>query len=293
VLPRVSRALIDGDAHGGIDRLVDLLCDDGCAVVEGVLPSKSLVRLNAEIDRWLASHPEHRVGPQYPTILDSFQGLQTLRIQGLIQKTPSVAEFILHPVLLGLAERFLHPICAEIALSAAEVIELWPGQPGQFPHRDTDLWNFLPPTRHAVAVNVMVALSPFTRTNGATRVAPRSYLLPPGTAPAPDQFEPALMAEGDALILRGDLFHGGGPNETGSVRRRALSLSYQVGWLRTFENGILTVPPSQARRLPPRLQDLLGYAAHDAGSSGGGVLGLWDGRDPHGVLALFDSAADG
>ena len=64
-----------------------------------------------------------------------------------------------------------------------------------------------------------------------------------------------------------------------------MHLSYVLGWLRTEENQYLSVPPDVARTLPPKAQELLGYAAHDALADGGGYLGTVDLRDPMVLMA--------
>ena len=46
-----------------------------------------------------------------------------------------------------------------------------------------------------------------------------------------------------------------------------------MGWLRQEENQYLAVPVDVAKELPERLQQLLGYRAHDT------FLGWVDGRD--------------
>ena len=53
-----------------------------------------------------------------------------------------------------------------------------------------------------------------------------------------------------------------------------MHISYTLGWLRTEENNYLAVPPSVARELPRRCQEILGYAVHDALEHGGGYLGM-------------------
>ena len=63
-----------------------------------------------------------------------------------------------------------------------------------------------------------------------------------------------------------------------------MHLSYVVGWLRTEENQLLSVPAEVVRTLPRRAQQLLGWGAHDALASGGGYLGTVDLRDPVDLL---------
>ncbi|MBT4489137.1 MAG: mitomycin antibiotic biosynthesis protein, partial [Rhodospirillaceae bacterium] len=46
--------------------------------------------------------------------------------------------------------------------------------------------------------------------------------------------------------------------------RRGMFLGYVVGWLRAEENSFLTVPLEKVRHMPTRIQELLGYKAHEA-----------------------------
>ena len=87
------------------------------------------------------------------------------------------------------------------------------------------------------------------------------------------------MSPGDALLFRGDVIHGGGANETDRPRR-ALSLSYCVGWLRPVENSILNISRETARRLPKHTQRLLGWSAYDGSRDNGGLVGLYENGDP-------------
>jgi len=279
-IPRFGRPF----DHAAVDNAVRTC---GAAILESVVPPSLRQQFNAEVDAWLADHPGHRVGPQGDSIYGAFQGYDTLRLHALAAKFPSASALIAHPDIVGWARRMLTPVCSSILLSVAELIEIWPGQIPQFQHRDSDLWVHLPRGEHSVAVNAMVAMTRFTAENGGTWVALGSHLLAAGSQPAAGNCVQAVMDPGSALLFRADLIHGGGANCTADERRRALSLSYQVGWLRTVENGILNVPPSLAVSLPPEVQDLLGYATHDAGDAGGGVLGLFEEGDPHEALVPF------
>ena len=90
----------------------------------------------------------------------------------------------------------------------------------------------------------------------------------------------AEMRAGSAVIYLGSSLHGGGPNTTADKRRRAMHMSFVVGWLRTEENNYLVNPVDTVRDLPERTQELLGYRVHDAIASGGGAMGLYLSNDP-------------
>ena len=94
-----------------------------------------------------------------------------------------------------------------------------------------------------------------------------------------------FVASGDALVFRGDVVHGGGENRSGE-RRRVLSISYCAGWLRPVENSFLNVSRETARRLPPEVAALLGYAANDESRNLGGMVGLFENGDPSRALRM-------
>jgi ectoine hydroxylase-related dioxygenase (phytanoyl-CoA dioxygenase family) len=187
------------------------------------------------------------------------------------------------PELVAWAERAIGANAASVLLNAGELIQIGPDEPAQFLHRDTDSWLALPRGEVPVLVNAIVALDPFTLTNGATYIAPGSWRWDNGRQPKSDEFARAVMDAGDAVLFRGDLIHGGGENAS-TASRRALSISYVAGWLRPVENSFLNVPIDTVRALEPRLQALLGYAAHDGVSKRGGMIGLYENGSPTRIL---------
>jgi ectoine hydroxylase-related dioxygenase (phytanoyl-CoA dioxygenase family) len=86
------------------------------------------------------------------------------------------------------------------------------------------------------------------------------------------------MPAGSVLVYLGGLWHGGGANTTDRPRP-GLLLEYVVSWLRPQETHLVAVPPDTVRRLPERLQELLGYNVFPP------FLGYVDGRHPRRVLA--------
>ncbi len=152
----------------------------------------------------------------------------------------------------------MRPSCTSVLLNAGELIQIDPvrARSTGTGNRDTDLWPALPPADTLSVVNAIVALDDFTLDNGAG-MSPGSHLRPVGRGARPGELARAVMRAGDAILFRGDLVHGGGANTT-DARRRAVSLSYCVGWLRTVENhaanlGLDTIDPGAAATpRPPR-----------------------------------------
>lgn len=266
---------------GAVDASVER---DGAVILESVFPQSFVTRVNQEVDDWLARHPEEGRLPTESDVYAAYLGYKTRRVNAMIAKVDPVATIAANEVVVGWAQRVMRQCATSILLNTSELIEIQPGESPQPQHRDSQCWPHVQNPRGPVIVNAMVALTRFTQANGATVLAPGSFAWGPERAPEPAELVQAVMSPGDVLLFRGDLVHGGGANQTADERRRALSMSYCAGWLRTVDNGVLTVPPSRARALDPTLQALLGYAAYDGLPEGGGVLGLSANGDPRTAL---------
>jgi ectoine hydroxylase-related dioxygenase (phytanoyl-CoA dioxygenase family) len=251
----------------------------GGVVVERLLADAAVRRLNGEIDAYLSQHPRAGAPRSGNRLYDDFLGHGTLRLQGLTEKLPSAAELVGHEALVEWAQRLMAPLAGSVLLNAAELIQIGPGEPAQLLHRDSDSWPAVPLGETPFIVNAIVALDAFTLENGATHVFPESWAWDAARRPLDAAAVRATMRPGDALCFRGDLLHGGGAN-TSDRPRRAISISYCVGWLRTVEAHFLHVPPQRARSLPRRVRELLGYAVHDGTRQAGGLLGLYECGDP-------------
>jgi len=260
----------------GIDRAVRTI---GGAILEQLLPEAEIDRLDVELDAYLGAHADAAAPSTGSQLYDLFLGHRTLRLHGLLEKIPGSANLIGRPELVAWAQRLIGPMASSVLLNAAELIQIEPGEPAQFLHRDTDSWPQMPVGEHPVLVNALVALDPFTLDNGATCIATESWRWDANRQPRGDELARAVMNRGDAVLFRGDLVHGGGENASGT-RRRALSVSYCAGWLRPVENSFLNLSRVTVRALTPQLQALVGFAHHDASSSRGGMVGLFENGDP-------------
>jgi ectoine hydroxylase-related dioxygenase (phytanoyl-CoA dioxygenase family) len=193
-----------------------------------------------------------------------------------------------HPMLLGLADRILLPSCARHQLNLGHLLQRGPGSEDQWLHRDELVWSDVPWPHPELQLASVVAFVDFTRQNGATRIVPGSHRWPDRQQPAieqiqlsiaDDQIAYAEMPAGSAVVYLGGTLHGGGANSTDTARR-AVHLSYCLGWLRTEENNYLSIPPSYVKTLPRLAQEVLGYAVHDSIARGGGYLGMVRMQDP-------------
>ncbi len=246
-----------------VDEVVAALDRDGYAIVNGVLSPEEVRAKRQELTDVLARTPTGR---------NNFEGFTTRRIYALFAKTRAFDAPATHPMVLGVLDQIL----GSYQLSAPVGIEIGPGETAQTLHRDDGVYPVARPHAELV-VNTMWALDDFTEANGATHVVPGSHKW---IDERPDDGTPtlrAVMPAGSVMFFVGDVFHGGGANNSDRPRLGVI-LEYAVGWVRPQENHILGVPKAIVRELPERLQELLGYNIH------GKLLGNVDGRHPRKYL---------
>jgi len=245
---------------------------DGACIVEGLLSTIQLEKLNAELDLHIDGLAPGLRHPSHERMID-FYGHNTIRYDGLPGKSATFLDIMLLPQLIETADYFLSPNCQDYLFNTGQLIQIGPGESDQFLHRDEDAWQELPAPKPTLEIEAMFALTDFTEENGATRVVPGSHKWPLDREPQPMEIIQAEMSAGSALVYLGSTVHGGGANLTTSESRRGMFLGYVVGWLRTEENTFLTVPKEKVRSMPARIQELLGYKAH-------GSIGVVDVGDP-------------
>jgi ectoine hydroxylase-related dioxygenase (phytanoyl-CoA dioxygenase family) len=249
-----------------VDDVLAGLREDGYALVEDLLTAEEVARTRADLTRVLAETPTGR---------NDFEGHRTRRIYALFAKTREFDDRAIHPLLLGVLDRFL----GHYQLSAPTGIEIGPGEVAQVLHHDDSIYPLLAP--HAdVVLNTMWPFDDFTIENGATRIIPGSHTWAP-TRPVTKADEATAvqveMRAGSVLFYTGTIRHGGGANRTDQPRLGVI-LEYVSSWLRPQENHVLAVPRDVAATLPERLQELLGYNIHPP------FMGYVDGRHPRRAL---------
>jgi len=239
------------------------LVSDGYCVIPDAIPLELVETLNSDLDGRFARTPFCEGG---------FYGPRTKRFGSLLKRSAAAAEFIRHPLILAITQKVLGPWCDRFNLNLSQGIEIHPGAPAQFPHRDQDMWQG-EKGRIEYMVNVMWPLSEFTAENGATRIWPRSHHAGAlGQVPR----DPPIVAEmspGSVLLFLGSTLHAAGGNYARSIRR-GLIVSYCLGWLKPFENQWLCYPPEVARGFDPELAKLIGYSQHRPN------LGNYEGQCP-------------
>jgi len=244
----------------------------GWAILPGVIEPALVDELTedlARLERELGTIPAG----------NSFEGANTLRIYNLLARSEAWWQVPVHPAVLPVVEGVLDPGCLISSLSS---INIGPGETAQPIHADDQLIP-IPKPHPPTVCNTMWALTDFTEENGATRIISGSHLR--DCSPdygRPYESEGAVMERGSVLVWHGSLWHGGGANRTRD-RRVGVAMNYCAGYIRQQENQQLGVPTELMRRMPRRLQELLGLGLYN------GLIGHIDKQAP---INLLGSASD-
>lgn len=243
-ISRALRPAIEED----IDRLTRTLLEQGYVIIHDLAAPALLERLYDDLDFHFAS-AEFCTGP--------FYGETTKRFGRLLARSEATQHFVLHPLTYAIVERVLGRWCETLQLNLTQAIEIHPGAPAQFPHRDQDMWRADKGTQEYM-INVMWALDDFTAENGATRLWPKSHLMAPDSLLPEEDAIKAVMPRGSAAIFLGSTQHAGGANLSARPRR-GMIVSYCQAWLKPWENQWLSYPPEVARQFTPEIAALVGY----------------------------------
>jgi len=257
--------------------------DRGYVIIEDVLSPSDCNDYRQILDQFMAVSPAGR---------NVFEGTSSHRLYALLAKSDRFADMIEHPLALAFAEHFLGESCL---LSACLSINLHPGETVQPWHTD-DGHISVPQPHDVFGISVFWALDDTTETNGATEVLPYSHQWesPDIVGRLEDEhFEQrsalsehpeagidrvkATMKAGSLMIMRSDVWHRGGANQT-NEDRLIVTPQYCAGWARPLETMLLAVSPETVARLPSRTQALLGYSIHTP------FMGYVDGMHPSRVL---------
>ncbi len=272
-------------AETDTERIGDVLLEDGAVIVEGVFDASTIAAINADLDAHMAVADEgmQHINPK----IGAFFGAQTKHVSSMATVSRTFAtEVLVHPLYRALCDRILLPSCANYHLNLAHVINRGAGGDAQIFHKDEDVWIHVPAGRPELQLASMIALVDFTREIGATMIVPGSHRWTERfRQPEPEEIAYAEMDAGSVAIYLGSTLHAGGANTSVDTWRRGGHVSYCLGWLRTEENNYLGTPPEVAKTLPVDVQEILGYAVHDAIEDLGGYLGVVGMRSPIELMA--------
>ena len=253
-------------ADATTDAIVEVLKCDGAVIIDGLMASDEVERLNQDLAPFLSREVYGR---------DEFTGYKTQRIGALIARSLTCQEVAVNPLMLASARQYLAQFCDDIQLHFTSAVAIAPGESAQILHRDRGIWGGYLPRRVEPLFSTIWAITPFTRENGATQVVPGSHQWDKDRLPEPHEIAYADMAPGSVLCYTGTVLHGGGANATTDQVRTGVFMHYALSWLRQEENQYLSCPPNHASKLSPELRALIGY------SKGGYVLGFYSDPDDY------------
>lgn len=249
--------------------IAEVLRRDGAVVVDEMVDPGLLDRFFDEMQPFVDATPNGS---------DGFTGFTTRRTGGLLARSATAQELVMHPSVIATCDDFLGHVTS-YQLHLTQIIDIGPGGEAQPIHRDQWAFDFFPfPTGYDVQCNTIWAGDDFTEENGATRIVIGSNQLEDGLRFTLEDSIPAEMTKGSVLFYSGSVYHGGGANDS-DANRRAINITYNVSFLRQEENQYLSVPREQAATFPEPLQRLMGY------QMGAYALGyIDDSRDPINAL---------
>jgi len=218
---------------------------DGFTIIEDFLDAATL----AEVRESLTPHFDRHRGR------NAFEGFTTERVYSLVGRGKVFERVAEDERLLALIGHFLQP---NFLLSAAQAIQIYPGEAAQALHFDDSFYRVQRP-RPALSVSMIAAIDDFTEENGSTVICPGTHKLGADAIRETLPRQPVVMKAGSCVVFLGTLFHGGGANRS-SAARLAITYQYCEGWLRQQENFFLAIPREIAQTMSPRLQELLGYS---------------------------------
>ncbi|WP_434664957.1 phytanoyl-CoA dioxygenase family protein [Paraburkholderia sp. A3BS-1L] len=250
----------------------------GGVVIKDYLTRSQLENINAELDEPLASLYE---GSKHDSeVVQDFHGSKTKRLTNLATLSPTYRELLDDDVMHRVGDALYSEESGTWWLTTGQLIEIGPGNKAQPLHRDLGNWPvFLEMGKRSptAITNLMIALTPFTEENGATRIIPGSNHWDEDYGDNIHKGEPAMtipaeMSAGDALLLSGKVLHGGGANVTSNERRRGLTMPMQPGYLTPEEAYPFLISMDIVKTLSARAQRIIGFrSVYPAGGS----PGLW------------------
>ena len=247
---------------------VRTLLERGYCIVERAVDPDRMTTMNLEVDGRFQ---------RTPFCVGDFHGRRTKRFHRLLARTPGAQTLVLDAQVMAMVRAALGAWCDFPELNLTQGLEVHPGAPAQIPHADQSMWPWAPKGVMELCVNVFWPLVDFTEENGGTRIWAGSHHRPRDpTQPLGDP-DICRARPGDAIVILGSTVHAAGANRS-AVPRRAVIVSYCLGWLKAYENQSLAYSPDFARTLEPELAAMLGYRWHRPN------LGTYDGQCPSVLL---------
>ncbi|PYH75550.1 hypothetical protein BO82DRAFT_359936 [Aspergillus uvarum CBS 121591] len=271
----MTKSLIQRLPHSAPrEDFINALKRDGCVIVQDFTTLETLEEARQEVQPWLEKE-------QQRSKLGALNG-GTRTCTRLVGRSKTVREkFFSDPLYQDLAEEFLaitttnwygdepstnatHPL-----LSIAITMEIRPGAKAQKLHRDDKNHHARHARVNAYHANRDMLLGLFVpgcdtrRANGATRVVPGSHLWgdeKPDFGPDGDMgLVDAELQAGEAMIMLGSLYHGGGEFFESSGGRMMHIMFMCSGIYRQEEISYLSYPIEDVRTYSKLMQQRLGW----------------------------------
>jgi len=258
--------------------MLDILAEDGGFVVEGIFPRATIAQMGEAIMAASAKFAPGGATQGLGKAGKPFVGANTIRFSSLGKLSPAFFDIIDNDVYAALADAVLLPNCGSYWVNTGQAMLIGPGSDAQMLHRDCMNWPQLCaplwPNCPEVTLSAMIALERVDEQLGATRVLPKSHKAQSFVEHwDPAMTVPAELEVGDALIYTGKVVHGGGANLTADRWRKAMHLSFIVGWLTPEESSPIDYTDEELARYSQRVQRVLGHRSYDPRPHFGG--GLW------------------
>lgn len=255
-------------------RVMEIIERDGGVIIEDVLSREQVARVNADLDPEMERLNSGSVKDDEE--VKAFHGELTKRLTNVVTLSPLLQEALfVNPTNLQYVEAMFAGVCDTFWLNTCQAIEIQPGEKAQILHRDMGNYPVFfryGPDAPEVMVNGLLALMDVTEQAGATRVIPGSHKWQFDRTFAPEMTIPATLKAGSMFLYGGKLVHGGGANVTKDVKRRVLAVAYNPGFLVPEEAYPFAVPLDAARKMSPRMQQLIGFRSFHQREPRGGSL---------------------
>jgi ectoine hydroxylase-related dioxygenase (phytanoyl-CoA dioxygenase family) len=242
-------SLLHLPSSASAEEVAKALQQQGYAIVDELVSDELMDRIEAEMGPHIEATPYGQ---------DAFVGTKTRRTGSMIARSEAARALVMNPLAIATAGKFLGH-ASTFQLHLTQIISVYPGSPAQPLHQDQLAWDFFPfPDDYHIQCNLLWAMSDYTEEMGATRVVPNSQYAGREKEYTQADSLPAVMKRGSALFYTGKVFHGAGANISDKIRR-AINITYAVGWVRQEENQYLSTPIEVARTLPDDLLKVMGY----------------------------------
>lgn len=266
-------------ATAPLDDMLDAFDRDGGLVVENMIERTTISAMASAFTEFALDVAPGSADQGMGEDGKEFVGANTIRFSSLGKISPAFFDLLENKTYAAIADALLLSQAGSYWVNTGQAMFIGPGEPEQVLHRDANnWWQHIGPTWPdcpEVTVSAMIALDEVTEDLGATRVVPGSHKWPTLKRWTKGGYEtvPAEMSPGDAFIYSGKVLHGGGANKTTDQWRKAMHLSFVVGWLTPEEASPLDYTREELLTQSVRVQRLLGHTSYDSRPHQGG--GLW------------------